>query len=210
MKQRKLKGYVLPTLYVIILMVIFGTVSVVSTLMQREPNYLYATGILKNEGVLPVVNMNTALSEAIIKPYNNEGVVIDKYFYDMNDEEEKQQKSLIYFKDTYMKNTGLLYKSDAEFSVLMVLDGNVANIKEDDILGNVVEIEHSTNLRTTYYSLDKIEVKVGDFLNQGDVIGVSGTNNLNDNKYNLLFEVNYNGTLINPEDFYELNPSELN
>ncbi|MCM1053080.1 MAG: M23 family metallopeptidase [Ruminococcus sp.] len=210
MKQRKLRGYVLPTLYVIILMLIFGTVSVVSTLMQSKPDYLYATGILKNDVVMPVVRTDGALSETIIKPYSSDGVVVDKYFYDMNDEEEKQKNSLIFFKDTYMKNTGILYKSDAEFPALMVLDGTVANIKNDEILGNVVEIEHSNNLRTTYYSLDKIEIKVGDFLNQGDVVGISGVNNISDSKYNLLFEVNYNGTLIDPEDFYELNPSELN
>ena len=40
MKQRKLKGYVLPTLYVGLLMLIFGTVSLVSTLMKSNPTYI--------------------------------------------------------------------------------------------------------------------------------------------------------------------------
>lgn len=209
MKQRKLRGYVLPTLYVIILMVIFGAVSVVSTLMQGTPDYLYSIGILKNDMVMPVVSIDGSLSEGITKPFNSDKVTVDKYFYDMNETEEKQQNSLIYFKNTYMKNTGVLYKADEEFQALMVLDGTVLNIKEDEILGKVVEIEHSTNLRTIYYSVDNIQVNVGDFLNQGDIIASSGKNNITNNDNNLLFEVYYNGTLINPEAFYEMDPSAL-
>ena len=145
----------------------------------------------------------------IIKPFINESVEADKLYYDVNDSEEEQANSLIYFENTYMKNTGVLYKDSKEFEIVTVLDGTILNIKEDDILGKMVEIEHTPNLRTVYYSLENIEVKVGDFLNQGDVIGISGANNISDNKYNLLFEVNYNGTLINPDDFYNMDASSF-
>lgn len=210
MKQRKLKGYVLPTLYVIILMLIFGTVSVVTTLFKNNPNYLYSIGILKNVGTTPVVNIDGALSDGIIKPYTSDKVKIEKYFYDVNDSEENQQKALIYFQNTYMKNTGVLYNSDEAFPIVMVLDGTVLNVKKDEVLGNVVEIEHNTNLRTIYYSVGDIDVKAGDVLSQGEEIGTSGTNNISKSKNNLLFEVYYNGTLINPEEFYKMDPSTLN
>lgn len=210
MKQRKLKGYVLPTLYVIILMLIFGTVSVVTTLFKNNPNYLYSIGILKNVGTTPVVNVDGALSDGIIKPYTSDKVKIEKYFYDVNDSEENQQKALIYFQNTYMKNTGVLYNSDESFPLVMVLDGTVLNVKKDEVLGNVVEIEHNTNLRTIYYSVGDIDVKAGDVLSQGEEIGTSGTNNISKSKNNLLFEVYYNGTLINPEEFYKMDPSTLN
>lgn len=199
----------MPTLYVIILMLVFGTVSLVSSLMKSNPNYLYSVDILK-EASVPVVNVEGNISEGIIKPFTSELVSVDKSFYDVADTEEEQAKSLIYFENTYMKNTGVLYKAEEEFDCIMVLDGTVINVKEDEILGNVVEIEHNTNLRTVYYSLDKIDIKVGDFLSQGEVVGISGANNISENKYNLLFEVYYNGALIDPEAFYEMDVSTLN
>lgn len=210
MKQRKLRGYVLPTLYVVILMIIFGTVSLISTLFKSNPNYLYSTSILKNIVATPVVSIDGGLSTGIVKPFVSEGVSIDKYFYDVNASEEEQEQSLIYFENTYMKNTGVLYKSQEVFDAVMVLDGTVLNVKKDELLGNVVEIEHHTNLRTIYYSLDEINVKAGDVLSQGEVVGTSGTNKISENNNNLLFEVYYNGKLINPEEFYKMNPSTLN
>lgn len=209
MKQRKLRGYVLPTVYVLILMLVFGAVSLVSSLMNTNPNYLYSVGLLNGE-VKPVVETDGSLSDGIKKPYTSEKVSIDKYFYDVNDAEDKQMESLIYFENTYMKNTGVLYKADEAFDCVMVLDGTVLNVREDDILGNVVEIEHNPNLRTIYYSLDSVNVKVGDVLSQEEVIGIAGANNIVENKYNLLFEVYYNGALINPETFYTMDVATLN
>ena len=205
----KLKGYVLPTLYVAVLLLIFGAVSIVSGLIKSPANYLYAVGILKGENTLPVVNTNGALSEEIIKPYVSDIVSIEKHFYDIKSDELTQQKSLIYFENTYMKNTGVLYTAPEKFDVVSVLDGTVTKVKTDEVLGNVVEIEHHTNLRTIYYSLEDIDVQEGDFLSQGEVIGTSGANKISDEKYNLLVEVYYNGTLINPEEFYNMDPASL-
>ena len=109
-----------------------------------------------------------------------------------------------------MKNTGVLYQADETFDCVAVLNGTVLNIKKDDILGNVVEIEHNANLRTIYYSLGEVQVQVGEVLNQGDLIGTSGENNINNQQSNLLFEVYYNGTLLNPEEFYQMDVATLN
>lgn len=208
--KRKLRGYVMPTLYVIILMLIFGTVSLVSTILKNNPNYLYSIGIIKNIDATPVVNIDGALSEGIVKPYTADYVSIDKYFYDAKGDEETQQKALIYFENTYMKNTGVLYKADKEFEAVMVLDGTIENVKKDEILGNVVTVVHNPNLRTIYYSLNEVNVKAGDVLSQGETLGISGSNNISESKNILLFEVYYNGTLINPETFYSMDPATLN
>lgn len=208
LKHRKLKGYVLPTLYVIVLIVIFGAVTLVSNLMQVNPNYLYSVDVMRNVDT-PVVS-EVEESSQIVRPYTSSDVKIATYFYDVDASEEEQQKSLIYFENTYMKNTGVLYQSDNLFDCVAVLEGTVLNIKEDDILGNVVEIEHNPNLRTIYYSLGEVNVKVGEVLNQGDLIGISGENNITDANNNLLFEVYYNGTLLNPEEFYTMDVSTLN
>lgn len=207
MKHRKLKGYVLPTLYVVVLIVIFGAVSLVSSLMQVNPNYLYSVDVIK-EVSTPVVEEVEA--KKIVRPYNDDKVKIATYFYDVDASSEEQQKSLIYFENTYMKNTGVLYQADEAFDCVAVLEGTVLNIKEDDILGNVVEVEHNANLRTIYYSLGEVSVQVGEVLNQGDLIGTSGENNISTQKNNMLFEVYYNGTLLNPEEFYEMDVTTLN
>ena len=85
-----------------------------------------------------------------------------------------------------------------------------ANISEDEILGNVVEITHNPNLKTIYYSLGEILVKKDDVINSGTIIGKSGSNLLDEEQDNcLLFEVYYNGNTIDPEDFYNMNINEL-
>ena len=207
MKHRKLRGYVLPTLYVIVLMVIFGAVSLVSSLMQINPSYLYSVNVLKD--VSSPVLEEVEDTKKIVRPYTSSDVQIATYFYDELASEEEQQKSLIYFENTYMKNTGVLYQAPKVFDCVAVLGGTVFNVKEDDILGNVVEIEHNPNLRTIYYSLGEVNVKVGEVLNQGDLIGTSGENNITDSSSNLLFEVYYNGTLLNPEEFYTMDVASL-
>ena len=208
MKHRKLRGYVLPTLYVIVLIVIFGAVSLVSSLMQVNPNYLYSVNVLKDVST-PVLE-EVEETEGIVRPYTSSDVTIATYFYDEDASSEEQEKSLIYFENTYMKNTGVLYQAPEVFDCVAVLEGTVLNIKEDEILGNVVEIEHNPNLRTIYYSLGEVNVKVGEVLNQGDLIGTSGENNITDSSSNLLFEVYYNGTLLNPEEFYSMDITTLN
>ena len=209
MKQRKLRSYVMPTLYVIILMFIFGTVSLISTLMQSNPSYLYALPVLKNITATPVIGVDSSQVGAI-RPYVSSNINIANSFYEMDASPEEQQKALIYYENTYMKNTGVMYTSEEAFDVIMVLDGKVINIKDDEVLGKYVEVEHNTNLRTIYYSLCDVNLKVGDELKQGEIIGKSGENKISDAKNNLLIEVYYNGTLINPESFYNMDISKLN
>ena len=115
-----------------------------------------------------------------------------------------------YYEQTYLQNSGVLYSSKEVFDVLSVLDGTVTNIFEDEILGNVVEITHNTNLKSLYYSLSEITVKKDDLVKSGQTIGKSGDNLLDDESENcLLLEVYYNGKTIDPEDFYNMNIDEL-
>lgn len=208
MKQRKFKGYVLPTLYVVILMIIFGAVSLVSSMMKSSNDYLYSIGIINTDTRTVVETPNDV--PIISRPYVSETVSIDKYFYDVNDTEDKQENALIYFQNTYMKNTGILYKSNDKFDVVSVLSGKVLKVRTDEILGNVVEIEHNTNLRTIYYSLEEVKVQEGDMVIANQTIGSSGSNNITESKNSLLFEAYYKGALINPESIYDIDATTLN
>ena len=57
--------------------------------------------------------------------------------------------------------------------------------------------------------MDKVIVKIGDKVKQGDILALSGPNKLENEKDNCLhFEVYQEGNLINPESIYNLDISK--
>ncbi len=148
MGKRKFKWYVLPTIYTFtIIAMVIGIGFIIKSLNNNYSNYLFSTKTI-TDSTIPVVI--TEGEEGIIKPYMDEDVSISKSYYDMNSDEQTQQNSLIYYEKTYMENTGVLYTSDNEFDVISVLDGTVKDIKNDELLGTVVEVTHSNELVTVY------------------------------------------------------------
>ena len=210
MKKRKLKKFVLPTIYTIAVGALFMSVyligQVVNSFAESDMNSYVVNALLDDEAE-EVMNVN---NEKIIKPYTSEEVKINKTFYDKDATEEEQQNSLIYYENTYIQNSGEFYISANQFDVVSVLDGNISDIKEDELLGNIIEIEHSNDLKTIYQSVDNIKVKIGDSIKQGDIIASSGSNKIDTNNSNcLLFEVYKSGQLMNPQDFYAMETKAL-
>ena len=162
------------------------------------------------DNVTPVGKTDNVVESRIERPYVSSNVSISKSFYDMTDDEAKQQNSLVYYENTYLQNSGVLYSSTSAFDVICAIDGKVTNVSKDEILGNFVEITHNPNLKTIYYSLSEVQVKKDDTVMSGDVLGKSGDNSLNGETENcLLFEVYHNGTAIDPEDFYNMSIEDL-
>ena len=212
MKKRKLKNFVIPTFYVLIIGALFASIAILGSSLQNSIDYSdedLSVSTIKDDAT-PVVSTEEETNDGFIKPYTNEAVKLTKSFYDMKDDEEKQQNSLIFYGNTYLQNTGILYSLDEVFDVVSVYDGEVSRIDTDDILGNVVEITHNNNLKTVYYSLSEVNVKEKDKVSKGDIIGKSGDNALEQVSENsLLFEVYYNGKSINPEQFYNMSIKDL-
>lgn len=208
MTKRRLREWVIPTLGLIVLAGTLFLYHLIGSILNDDlvPNDILFVDILQeNEETIEV---NKEILNKAIKPFNDESVKISKYYYSKTDEETKQQQSLIKYENIYMPNTGTLYSSDKEFNIIASLDGNVTIVKEDEILGTIIEIEHSNNIVTIYQSVKDVNVKVGDIVKQGEVIAKSGSNKLENEKENCLhFEVYKEGNLINPESFYNL---ELN
>ncbi len=210
MKTKKLKNYVLPTIYVMVIGVLFISISFLGNVLQNKIEYGNMAVSALKDNVTPVIKNNDVYESKIERPYVSSNVAISKSFYDMSDDDTKQQNSLVYYENTYLQNSGVLYSSTSAFDVVSAFDGTVTNVSKDEILGNYVEITHNPNLKTIYYSLGEVTVKKDDTVVSGDVLGKSGDNSLNGESENcLLFEVYHNGTAIDPEDFYNMSIEDL-
>ena len=206
----KLKSWVVISVYIISIGAIVTSLFLIGKTLKEATaydnlSYIYR-GIISNRDVPAIEYVN----DEIFKPYENETVKVLKGYYDRSDDPKVQEKALIYYQNTYMPNTGILYSSNESFDVISVLDGKVEDVKTDNLIGNIVTIKHSNNLFTSYQSLNEVMVSVGDEIKQGDLIGTSGPNQITPDSENmLLFEVIYNGVNINPESFYQMNIKDL-
>lgn len=201
MTGKKLKDWVIPTLGIIVLIGALILYYILGRVLNYDlvPEDTYVTDALIDN----TIEVQQEIESSISKPYNSQDVKISKYFYLEEDEESKQQQSLIRYENIYMPNTGILYSSSKEFDIISILDGKVTSVKEDEILGNIIEIEHSNNIVSIYQSIKDVQVKIGDQVKQGDVIAKSGSNKLENEQDNCLhFELYKDGTLINPEELY--------
>ncbi len=210
-KKYKLKGWVVFSVYVVSIVTIISSLYLVGKTLQgmiysnESLSYVYR-GLI--DDAVPVIS--TTKNKKIIMPYQDETVKIIKNFYDKDSDNITQENSLILYENTYMPNTGILYGSDNVFDVLAVLDGTIESVTTDDILGNIITIRHTNNLTTTYESLNNVDVIVGQAINQGDIIGKSGTNKVDSSTSSMmLFEVNFNGNNINPSKIYNKEINEL-
>lgn len=210
MKEKKLKAFVLPTVYCLVIGVLFISIAYLGNILQSQVQYedLAVSALTDNTTLVTKTEENVETS--IVKPYSSESVQVSKSFYDMQDDETTQQKSLVYYENTYLQNSGVIYTSTESFDVICSTDGTVTNVAADEVLGNYVEVTHNTNLKTIYYSLGEINVKKDDVLKTGDIIGKSGDNMLESESNNsLLFEVYHNGFAIDPEEYYNMSITDL-
>ena len=205
MKKRRLRGFVLPVFSAMIISTMF--ILLLSLKKENKPienkeNYTYVTKSIIDDAI-PTLSEDSV----IIKPFQDEKVQVYKKYYDI---EESDENSIIYFNDTYIQNSGILYNSDTEFVVVSILDGEVIDVKKDDLLGYVVEIKHDDNLISTYEGLKSINVKKGEQVTQNTVVGKSGEITLDVNLKNaLLFELIKDGKYINPEKYYNKKIKEV-
>lgn len=214
MKQRKLKGYVLPTIYAITLVMMIISIAFLSQNLlasQEERNPINSEPVFDEQSVINETTEEQTTNEVTIAmPYTSDKVSVAKDYYNREDDSENQEKSLIFYENTYMPNTGILYESDETFDVVTILDGTIKEVKEDEILGKMVSIEHENGIISTYYTLGEVKVSAGDQVKQNDIIATSGTSKLNINKQSsLLLEIYIDGNLTNPNTIFNKKVSEI-
>jgi murein DD-endopeptidase MepM/ murein hydrolase activator NlpD len=87
--------------------------------------------------------------------------------------------------------------------------GVVKSAVRESGYGNTVVIDHGFGFETFYAHLNKINVKVGQKVNRGDVIGFVGSTGTSTAPH-LHYEVSRNGQKVNPQNYYfqDLTPDE--
>ena len=140
----------------------------------------------------------------MVKPYTDENVQVLKYFYDYQANADSQEKSILYHENTYIQNSGMDFGLENTFDVVSVLDGTVVDVREDELLGTVVEIKHDNDFISSYQSLSEVSVKKNDAITRGQVIGKSGTNTIDQDLGNHLhFELYKSGEVVDPSKYFD-------
>lgn len=209
MKKVRLKKPVVYALYGLGFVLLSGTLFLIDGLTSNS-SFNGIDGDYVNETIfeteIPVVNT----SDTIIKPFVGENINVVKNYYDYKGDIETQQNSLLYYENTYLQNSGVSYGREEVFEVVSILNGKVTAVKEDATLGKIVEITHDNDIISIYQSLSEVMVTENQEIKQGDIIGKSGTCNIESDLNNHLhFELIVKGLVVNPENYYDKKISEL-
>lgn len=206
MVKNNIKPYLIQGIVVMSLTVfcLLGYLLTISTKVVEEK--LNFDNVYVSEEIL-TDNIKAVMKEEekkIKRPYEKDDIKIGKTFYDYKAEQKDQESSINYYENTYTQNTGIDYVSENVFNVHAILDGKVIKVTTDDIVGTTIKIEHKNGMISTYQSIKDPIVKENTEVVQGEILGTSGTNSYNESLGNHLhFELYYNGTLVDPEEYFD-------
>lgn len=204
MKQRRLKKSVIPFVYVSAIVLVLGCAYMIESLVNQEgfkdeDKYGYVSETIFDNAE-PVVNDDVVIT----RPYTDPDITVVKDYYDYKADSTKQENSLILYESTYLQNSGISFGGKENFDVTAILDGTVSSVEDDELLGKIIEVKHENNLISVYQSLSSVNVKQGDTVKQGQVLGKSGTSNVEKDLGNHLhFELIDNGQTVNPNDYFD-------
>ncbi|RLQ94752.1 M23 family metallopeptidase [Falsibacillus albus] len=168
--------------------------------------------LANNEYNNPSVEVNSALENFKMPVEDQDAAVIEKQFYDYNASEEDQEAALVVYNNSYHPNRGIdiTMKDNKGFDVVAAMSGTVTNVKEDSLLGNVIEIEHEKGVVTQYQSVKDFKVQVGDQVKQGDVIASAGESLYNEEAgTHVHFEIRKDNNPVNPIEFFGKSLADL-
>lgn len=106
----------------------------------------------------------------------------------------------------WQAHSGIDFVTDGQADVMACADGKVVEVVTDNILdGNTVVIDHGNELKSYYKSLSQdIQVKAGDVVKKGQVIGKTSTSGYSEFKTgdHVHFEVTLNGDYVDPNGYF--------
>ena len=102
-------------------------------------------------------------------------------------------------------HTGIDFATPRGTPVRVAASGKVAFAGPRILTGNTVVVEHVPGVYSLYYHLDRIDVKEGDRLQEGERIGTTGATGLVTGPH-LHWEVRVGGIPVNPDAFLHAGP----
>lgn len=205
------KRWVFPTLYIVCAAVILTVALWYQALnTKKTPEKNEATQQSQSENpTVPVIKS----SEVVKMPTaNGTEVVVKKKFYEDKAAAEEQEQALVFYNNTYSANTGIdiAAKNGKEFDVTAALSGTVTKAEKDPLLGYVVTVDSGNGIKTFYQSLGNAKVEKGAKINQGEVLGKAGLNEVNkDAGYHVHFEVRKDNVAVNPELYFDKSIADI-
>lgn len=97
-------------------------------------------------------------------------------------------------------HSGIDFRGKTGEAIKSTAKGRIIRAGVNGGYGNCIMIEHGYQLQTLYGHLSKINVKVGDKVNVGDIIGELGNTGRSTGPH-LHYEVHFKGQRINPEQY---------
>ncbi len=156
------------------------------------------------------LNMNASVAEeALKKDIESE----DKYSLEYSTENTKKNGISNFFFFTPLKGiVSEQFKSKDQHygvdivgpeneSVKATLDGTVILATWSSETGYTITVQHSNNLISVYKHNSVLLKKVGDYVKAGEAIAIIGNSGEQTTGPHLHFELWYNGTAINPQDY---------
>lgn len=206
-KKLVLKPFVLPSLYILMVIVLMTMSTTLIYKEKEEDDLTYVSDSIIDDST-PVVNDSQII---ILKPFTSENVTVVSGYYDYQAEAANQESSIVKYENTYLQNSGITYSSTEEFDVVSIMDGTITKIYSNDLLGNIIEITHDKDFISVYQMLDNISenIKVGTKVARGEVIAKGGTSKLSPENYNLHFELMKEGSLVDPNNYLGKDFKEL-
>ena len=169
MTSRKLKRPVVYGIYIGAVVLVLGAIYLIEGSLSKgtfkeddNERPVYVSDTIFSEDI-PVVGSDSK----ILRPYTDTEVTIVKNYYDYQGNAESQIESILYHENTYLQNSGISYGGKDNFDVVAILDGKVVSVKEDSLLGKIVELEHSNGMISVYQSLSEVIVAEGDSITGG-------------------------------------------
>lgn len=142
------------------------------------------------------------ITELFVMPIKNNDYKIVRKYYDKNNSEEDRLLAVINYGSTYMMSEGICIraKDDKVFDVICSFGGVVEDVTESPLHGTIVTVSHADGVLTEYSSLASTTVKAGDVLKQGDILGVAGECEYDqDSKIHVQFKILKDDKSYNPE-----------
>ncbi len=210
-KKMKLRPYVFPMLYMIVVLVLLGAVyynGLISNSYEtgEKDGMTYVTNLELYDDSISVIKKE----EIMVKPFISESVTIGKNYYNYQDGKDKQENSIVYYEGTYIQNSGVDYVSKEKFDVVSCLNGTVLSVQKTELMGYVIEIKYDNDIIMSYQSLSEVTVKENDSVVKGQTIGISGKSTIGSELGNHLhLEMYLSGQTVNPEDYYNKNIKDI-